>query len=137
MIPKVKQWTYINNNFVIPLTKLREEIINFSLINNKEYSQYYIKTVKNAEIIADNLHDTIRIKIKNQFPLTYKNCHYKDLGEFMKDNQIELFRLKYLELNFKPIKKGLTKDENDLIGFFNYLVQDVEKYSQIYFKLNS
>jgi hypothetical protein len=136
MIQKVKQWSYINSNFVIPLTTLREEIIHICQFNKPGYGQLYINAVNKAEAIADNLQITIRLKTKNKFPLDYKNCHYHNIDEFIINNPIELLIYKHLKLDFKCSEKN-SKDERDLIGFFNYIVEDFELYSQIYFKLNS
>ena len=132
MIQKVKQWTYINQIFITPITKLKEEIINLLQSNKEGYGQKYIETVNKAEAIANNLQELLYKKIKNQFPLTYKNCLYNNLQEFLFNNPIELFRVKHLKIN---CNKANSKDEKDLIGFFNYIIEDGELYSQIYFIL--
>ena len=103
-ILKVKQWAYINNIFINPITKLREEIINLLQFRQEGYGQKYIEAVNKAEAIANNLREVLYKKIKNQFPLTYKNCHYNDLGEFVLNNPIEFIRVKHLKKQIRRTK---------------------------------
>lgn len=138
MIPKVKQWTYINKIFITPITKVREEIITLLQCNQEGYAEYYLKVLNNTEAVADSLQELIYIKLRNKFPLSYKNCHYHTLGEFMFNNPIELFRLQHLQINPKSESINVTElEEHNLVEYFNYIVEDGERYSQIYFKLNS
>lgn len=141
MIPKVKQWAYINKIFITPITKVREEIITLLQCNPERHTEYYLKVLNNTEAVADSLQELIYIKLRNKFPLSYKNCHYNDLQEFMFNNPIELFRLQHLQIKPKSKYINVTEldelEQHNLVEYFNYIVEDGERYSQIYFKLNS
>lgn len=143
MITKVKHWTYINNTFIKPLTEVREEIINYQQSNKEDC---LIQTVKRIDIIVETLEELIYVKLKNKFPLTYKNCNYHTLGEFVFNNPIELFRIQHLKIktesipNAKLYRKNTTEISSEFeininIEYFNFLIEDIEKYSQIYFIL--
>ena len=130
MITKVKNWSYINKEFLKPLRQTREHLLSIIDLDLEDIIERYIIVLGEADAIADNLDELLK-PMRAKFPLSYKNCNYHALDEFVFNNPIDLWRIQHLKIE----KTCDDLDKNNLIEFFNFVVEDVEQYSQIYFIL--
>lgn len=130
MIPKIKHWSYINRDFLEPLRQTRTHLLSIIDSDLDDVIEDYIIVLRETDAIADSL-DRLLKPMRAKFPLSYQNCNYHALDEFIFNNPIDLWRIQDLKIE----KTYNDLDKNNLVEFFNFVVEDVEQYSQIYFIL--
>ena len=122
-IINVKNWTYINNTFIKPLTEIREMLLeNDSVLDNEE-NLFIVMKMNN---VSDSINEVL-YKMERNLSLAQESDEY-ELEDFFSKNSVGLDITKNLF-----VKEQLHSLE--LIKFFNYLTENVDKYLNTYLKL--
>ncbi|MBP7845911.1 MAG: hypothetical protein KA007_00555 [Candidatus Pacebacteria bacterium] len=121
-IINVKNWTYINNTFIKPLTEIRE-----MLLENKFTADEHQFILMKMNNVSDSINEVL-FKMEKKLSLAKESDEY-ELEDFFSKNSVGLDITKNLFVKEQP-------HSLELIKFFNYLTENVDKYLNTYLKLH-